>query len=144
MLYMTREERYISLDHMPNTRDLGGYETQDGHYTKAHHFVRASGPYECSDHDLDKLYDYGVRVTIDLRSDFEKKAMASRFSEDDRFENIEIKFFTNRIKLHITINNPIRKFIIKDILLRLRHIFPVSNGGNSCVRRASEIVNKDR
>ncbi|HAH76042.1 MULTISPECIES: tyrosine-protein phosphatase [Kandleria] len=97
MLYMTREERYISLDHMPNTRDLGGYETQDGHYTKAHHFVRASGPYECSDHDLDKLYDYGVRVTIDLRSDFEKKAMASRFSEDDRFENIEINLLDTEV-----------------------------------------------
>ena len=30
MLYMTREQRQISLEKMTNTRDLGGYETQSG------------------------------------------------------------------------------------------------------------------
>lgn len=97
MQYMTREERYIKLDHMPNTRDLGGYETQDGHYTKAHHYVRASGPYLCNDDDLDQLYDYGVRTVIDLRSDFEKRIMKSRFLDDDRFENIEINLMDDQV-----------------------------------------------
>ena len=36
MQYMTSEERLIKLDKMTNTRDLGGYETQEGRYTKAH------------------------------------------------------------------------------------------------------------
>lgn len=97
MQYMTREDRYIELEHMPNTRDLGGYETQDGHYTKAHHYVRASGPYLCADHDLDTLYDYGVRVVIDLRSDFEKGVMKSRLAQDDRFENIEINLMDSQV-----------------------------------------------
>lgn len=35
MQYMTSEERLIALDKMTNTRDLGGYETQEGYYTKA-------------------------------------------------------------------------------------------------------------
>ena len=34
MQYMTSEERLIALDKMTNTRDLGGYETQEGYYTK--------------------------------------------------------------------------------------------------------------
>ena len=29
MQYMTSEERLIALDKMTNTRDLGGYETQE-------------------------------------------------------------------------------------------------------------------
>lgn len=97
MQYMTREERLIELDHMPNTRDLGGYETQDGHYTKAHHYVRASGPYTCTDDDIDKLYDYGVRVVIDLRSDFEKQVMKSKLAEDGRFEVHEVNLMDSSV-----------------------------------------------
>lgn len=67
MQYMTSEERLIALDKMTNTRDLGGYETQEGYYTKSHHYIRASSPANATDEDLEKLYDYGVRVTIDLR-----------------------------------------------------------------------------
>ena len=44
MQYMTSEERLIALDKMTNTRDLGGYETQEGYYTKSHHYIRASSP----------------------------------------------------------------------------------------------------
>ena len=40
MLYMTREERQISLEKMVNTRDLGGYETQGGKYSKAHKYKK--------------------------------------------------------------------------------------------------------
>ena len=72
MQYMTSEERLIALDKMTNTRDLGGYETQEGYYTKSNHYIRASSPANATEGDLEKLYDYGVRVTIDLRSDFEK------------------------------------------------------------------------
>ena len=38
MQYMTSEERLIALDKMTNTRDLGGYETQEGNYTKSNHY----------------------------------------------------------------------------------------------------------
>ena len=64
MQYMTSEERLIALDKMTNTRDLGGYETQEGYYTKSHHYIRASSPANATEGDLEKLYDYGVRVTI--------------------------------------------------------------------------------
>ncbi len=44
MLYMTREERQIQLEKMVNTRDLGGYETQGGMYSRAHKYIRAAAP----------------------------------------------------------------------------------------------------
>ncbi len=97
MQYMTREERLIPLDSMTNTRDLGGYETQEGRYTKAHHYVRASSPANLSDEDLDKLYDYGVRVSIDLRSDFEKEVQPSRLNGYKDIENYEVNLMDSAV-----------------------------------------------
>lgn len=71
MMQLSKEERYIQLEKMTNTRDLGGYETQDGHYTKSHKFVRAAGPANATKQDLETLYRYGVRCVVDLRSDYE-------------------------------------------------------------------------
>ena len=72
MLYMTREERLLPLEKMVNTRDLGGYETQAGTYSRAHKYLRASSPSNATQKDIQDLKDYGVRVVIDLRSDFER------------------------------------------------------------------------
>ncbi len=93
MLYMTREDRLLQLDKMSNTRDLGGYETRQGTYTKARHYIRASSPANASDNDLDLLYDYGVRVVIDLRSDFERENQPSRFKEYKGIECYEMNLF---------------------------------------------------
>lgn len=97
MQYMTSEERLIALDKMTNTRDLGGYETQEGYYTKSHRFIRASSPANATDEDLNKLYDYGVRVTIDLRSDFEKEVQPSRFKDYRDVENIEVNLMDDAV-----------------------------------------------
>lgn len=93
MLYMTREERMIKLDKMSNTRDLGGYETQQGTYTKAHHYIRAASPANATDEDLEKLYQYGVRATVDLRSDFEKKNQPSRLKGYKDIVYYEVNLF---------------------------------------------------
>ena len=71
MLYMTREERLLPTEKMVNTRELGGYETQAGTYSKSHKYIRASSPSNASKHDIELLKDYGVKVVVDLRSDFE-------------------------------------------------------------------------
>ena len=36
MQYLTREERLLPLTSVCNIRDLGGYETQTGAYSKSH------------------------------------------------------------------------------------------------------------
>lgn len=93
MLYMTREERLIQLEKMVNTRDLGGYETQTGSYSKAHKYVRASSPANASQNDLKTLKEYGVKVVIDLRSDFEKEHQRNPYQNDSEIIFYEVNLF---------------------------------------------------
>ena len=44
MMQLSREERMLHIGKMTNVRDLGGYETQEGYYTKSHKFVRSTCP----------------------------------------------------------------------------------------------------
>ena len=93
MLYMTREERLIVLEKMVNTRDLGGYETQAGTYTKSHKYIRASSPANASKADIQALKDYGVKAVIDLRSDFEKEQQVNPFVDDQDIDFYEVNLF---------------------------------------------------
>ena len=71
MMQLSREERMLHIGKMTNVRDLGGYETQEGYYTKSHKFVRSTCPSGISEDLKEKFYDYGIRTVIDLRSDYE-------------------------------------------------------------------------
>lgn len=71
MMYLTKEDRLLPLTSIRNTRELGGYETQEGSYTKTHKYIRAATPAHLSEEDKDFLYNYGVRVIIDLRGENE-------------------------------------------------------------------------
>lgn len=93
MIYMTREERLLPLEKMTNTRDLGGYETQGGMFTKAHKYIRGSSPTHSTQEDLKKLKDYGVEVVVDLRSPFEKSQGENPFKKDEDVEYYEVNLF---------------------------------------------------
>ncbi len=93
MLYMTREERLLPTEKMVNTRELGGYETQAGTYSKSHKYIRASSPSNASKHDIELLKDYGVKVVVDLRSDFEKEKAPHAFYHDKDVEYYEVNLF---------------------------------------------------
>lgn len=93
MLYMTREERLIPLEKMVNTRDLGGYETQSGSYSKNHKYIRASSPANASLKDIKELKEYGVKVVIGLRSDFEKEHQKNPFQNDSDIIFYEVNLF---------------------------------------------------
>lgn len=93
MLYMTREERLLPLEKMVNTRDLGGYETQAGTYSRAHKYIRASSPSNATPKDIQTLKDYGVKVVIDLRSDFEKEQQKNPFQDDQDIDFYEVNVF---------------------------------------------------
>ncbi|MCD7893046.1 MAG: tyrosine-protein phosphatase [Erysipelotrichaceae bacterium] len=93
MQYMTKEERKIKLEKMHNTRDIGGYETQDGYYTKSHKYIRGAAPTYCTKDDIQKLKDYGVKVVIDLRSDFEKECQPNPFKNDQDVDFYELNLY---------------------------------------------------
>lgn len=96
MLYMTRQERMIPLDKMVNTRDLGGYETQGGTFSRAHKYIRASSPANASKEDIKKLKDYGVKAVIDLRSDFEKENQKNPFKNEKDIDYYEVNLFNSQ------------------------------------------------
>lgn len=95
MQYMTREERLLKVKSVKNIRDLGGYETQEGYFTKAHKYIRSSAPTKVTKEDLQYIKDYGIKVAIDLRGDFEVKMAKSVFVDDKDIEYIHIDLFDN-------------------------------------------------
>lgn len=86
MMQLSRKERMLEVESMTNVRDLGGYETQAGYYTKSHKFVRSTNPSKLTDEEKKYFYDYGIRVQIDLRSDFEVDQQPSMLKD---YEDIE-------------------------------------------------------
>jgi protein-tyrosine phosphatase len=73
----------LPLDGLVNARDLGGFPTTDGRITKYGVFVRSEVPKELSENDLQFLKDYGITLSLDLRSASEAKTLPSVFSALD-------------------------------------------------------------
>lgn len=92
MMYMTKEDRLLPLTSFRNTRELGGYETQEGSYTKTHCFIRAATPAFLVEQDANFLYDYGVRVIIDLRgyNEIEKAPNPLKGYKDMTYYHVDV------------------------------------------------------
>ena len=92
MMQLSREERMLDVKSMTNVRDLGGYETQTGFYTKSHKFIRSTNPSKLSDDEKEYLYDYGIRMQVDLRSDFEVEQLPSQLTgyRDIEYYNVNL------------------------------------------------------
>ncbi len=78
---ITRANRPLALAGTRNTRELGGYATDDGRLTRTHAFLRSDGLSRLTDGDLHKLLDYGVGCVVDLRSQKEIAQAPSRLAK---------------------------------------------------------------
>lgn len=58
----------LNIHHGYNFRDLGGYQTKDGHKIQAHRLIRSAALDRLSPRDQQFLADYGVRYDVDFRS----------------------------------------------------------------------------
>lgn len=65
--------RPLPLQGAYNVRDLGGYPAKNGKLTKHKAFLRADSLANLTADDRIFLYNYGVRLVIDLRSEMETK-----------------------------------------------------------------------
>ena len=63
----------LPLPGILNLRDLGGYPTADGGFTRYGAFLRSALPTEASPETIAYLLDYGVTTVIDLRTDYERE-----------------------------------------------------------------------
>ena len=55
------------MEGLINARHLGGYRAGDM-LTSDKAYIRCENPDKLTRHDMDALYDFGIRTVIDLRS----------------------------------------------------------------------------
>ena len=70
--------RRLRLPGTQNVRDIGGYPTSDGGWTRWGLLLRGDSLQEVDDEGLTRLADYGLRTVIDLRTAAERRAYADR------------------------------------------------------------------
>jgi protein-tyrosine phosphatase len=61
-------ERVLTFDGCFNLRDLGGYCTADGRWTRPQRLYRADGPHALTPNDIERLRSMGLVTIIDLRT----------------------------------------------------------------------------
>ena len=62
------QQRLLPIKHGYNFRDLGGYQTSDGHTVKWHRLIRSGALNNLDEQDQEALVAIPVTVDIDLRS----------------------------------------------------------------------------
>jgi len=132
MMQLSKEERLLKIDSITNTRDLGGYETQDGHYTKTKRYVRAAGPDRLDETGVQALYDFGVRAQIDLRSDIEvEKAPSALHGYRDvayyhinLLEDINMEVIPDTIKKEANLST-LYVYIIEACKSKIKEVFDI-------------------
>ena len=71
--YQSEDHRKILLDGTSNTRELGGYKTEDGRSLKWGVLYRSDKLSELTDSDQEYLLQLGIKRVIDFRSSEEKQ-----------------------------------------------------------------------
>lgn len=66
-------ERVIPMDGLVNFRDLGGYPTEDGRFTKWGKLLRSAAHDEISQADSSFLQQMGLKTVVDYRSGYEEQ-----------------------------------------------------------------------
>lgn len=69
---------HVPLEGIYNLRDLGGYETVDGHTVKTGCLYRSDELHTLTDADLEAVANLGVRVLFDLRNEGERTLKPNR------------------------------------------------------------------
>lgn len=66
------------LEGPSNLRELGGYPARDGKYTKTHVFLRSDALNTLTNEGGQYLYDYGLRLIVDLRGELVRLTQPDR------------------------------------------------------------------
>jgi protein-tyrosine phosphatase len=89
-------ERRVVLEGVPNFRDLGGYETEDGRRVKWGQVFRSGALHDLTEADLAVVDTIGIKLVCDLRSDSEVEeepdpdvATALRIAVNDDAVNVQ-------------------------------------------------------
>lgn len=82
----------LKLTSTSNTRDLGGYLKKDGSKTKSKMYLRSDSLSGLNQEDKDYIYNYGVRLVVDLRtsSEIDKQPGSLIGYKDIKYINIPL------------------------------------------------------
>jgi len=82
--FIVGAERRIAMDGPSNFRDLGGYPTLDGEWTRWGQVFRSDGLHALSDRDHELIGELAITTVFDLRSDGEVEQAPDRLPADVR------------------------------------------------------------
>lgn len=80
-----------------NTRDLGGYRTKDGAFTKEKAILRSDVQNFPSEEDFEYLKTYGITTIIDMRGKDEVERKPSGFAGKEGFHYFNFPINEGRI-----------------------------------------------
>jgi protein-tyrosine phosphatase len=121
----------IKLEGTHNTRDLGGYETQDGRVIKKGFLFRSDGLGKLTPEDCKKLSNLGIKRIVDFRSEVEKIKQPNIIPTGMEYIEMPIeadKNINNEIYdiLSGKVDKDMREFLIeanKDFVLQYKEVF---------------------
>ena len=99
----TGEQREVAIRHLPlegtpNFRDLGGYETSDGHYVKWGTLYRSGVLTYLTPADYNYLAQAGIRVVCDFRNHDEIEAAPETWIPEAKVEHLPLPIGGNSDK----------------------------------------------
>ncbi|MCV3554776.1 tyrosine-protein phosphatase [Pediococcus ethanolidurans] len=77
--------RVLQLQKGGNFRELGGYQTIDGHTIKWHKIIRSGKLGNLTDQDVSYLNNYGLKYDVDFRSPEEKAQAPDRIPQQTKY-----------------------------------------------------------
>ncbi|MDR0697194.1 MAG: tyrosine-protein phosphatase, partial [Christensenellaceae bacterium] len=113
-----------------NIRDLGGIELENGSIVKSGYFYRSSSLDKATDHDIEILKSYHLKMIVDFREEFEKGSDKVYKKIGAKYVNVPFMIDSSRIMtLHKkrTLSSLVQ-FVDEDMCIAYRNI-PFNNPG---------------
>lgn len=82
--------RLINLPHVYNSRDLGGYQTSDGHHVKAGRLFRTALLHDLTDDGLNDLQKLNVTRVVDFRDNAEVNRLPDRLPQSAQYLHLPV------------------------------------------------------
>jgi len=90
--------RRILIDGLDNTRDIGGFLTEDGNITLNNVFFRSESLYYMQSEKLSEFEKYGIYSCIDIHGPVHNSGELHPFQKDSRFEYRRIPILSDIIR----------------------------------------------
>ncbi len=85
-----KRERLLKIEGSVNFRELGGYQTKDGHTLKWQKLLRSGDLSRLTDQDVQNLAEYGLHYDIDLRSPSEASWLTDRLPKSTIYRSYPV------------------------------------------------------